>query len=400
MQKSLWLVTCRSIYANKLAGGARLLGLVLVICQIFPGTGSLRAGEARPDWKKEWQRTVRAAKKEGQVNLYGSNAPGLVIEAGVFQKAYPEIKVVTVLVGGRIAGQRLMMERRAHKYLGDIVISGTTTLLQLHRAGVLDPIKPALILPEVLDESKWWQGKHRYIDLQGRYILMFIGNPMLGTIFYNTQLVDPKEINSFWDFLNPKWKGKMVSRDIRQPGAGSANMRFLYHNPKIGPKFIRRLFSEMNITLSRDRRQPVDWLGTGKFSICLFCYPQAVAIAQLQGLPIGEFGLLKEGAGISAHSGTMGLVNKAPHPNAAKVFINWYLSREGQLTLQKAYAKGRRGASNSLRVDISKKMVPLKQRLKEGVEYVDVETPEKADMQPIYKVFKEALAEAERRKRQ
>ncbi len=192
----------------------------------------------------------------------------------------------------------------------------------------------------------------------------------------------------------------MVSRDIRQPGAGSANMRFLYHNPKIGPKFIRRLFSEMNITLSRDRRQPVDWLGTGKFSICLFCYPQAVAIAQLQGLPIGEFGLLKEGAALSSHSGALGFVDKSPHPNAAKVFINWLLSREGQVTFQKAYAKGGQGASNSLRIDIPKDMVVPHHRLKKEIDYIEVETPDRINMAPIIKVFEEALAEARNRKKQ
>ena len=173
-------------------------------------------------------------------------------------------------------------------------------------------------------------------------------------------------------------------------------MRVLYYNPKLGPKYIRRLFSEMDITLFRDRRQPIDWLATGKYPICFFCSGSAIGRAQIQGLPIGEFGAMKEGVGITSSSGNIVLLNKAPHPNAAKVYINWFLSREGQLTLQKAYSKAMVDGSNSLRIDIPKDMVPPNQRLKEGVTYIDAATPERMSMKPILKVFNEALAKAKK----
>ena len=106
---------------------------------------------------------------------------------------------------------------------------------------------------------------------------------------------------------------------------------------------------------------------------------------------------MKEGAGLTSHSGQIGLVDNAPHPNAAKVFVNWLLSREGQMTMQTVFAEGRRGASNSRRTDIPKDMIPPQDRLKQGVDYIDVETPERRDMRPIIKVFKEALAEKKMR---
>jgi iron(III) transport system substrate-binding protein len=120
------------------------------------------------------------------------------------------------------------------------------------------------------------------------------------------------------------------------PGEGNNTIRFFYYNPQLGPKFIRRLFGEMDVTLFRDRRQSVDWLAHGKFAVCFFCIPSELGAAQSQGLPIGKFDLLKEGAGITPHTGAIGLMNKAPHPNAARVFINWLLSREGQITVQNA----------------------------------------------------------------
>jgi hypothetical protein len=175
-------------------------------------------------------------------------------------------------------------------------------------------------------------------------------------------------------------------------------MKFFYYNPELGPRFIMRLFGEMDVTLFRDRRQSVDWLASGKFPICFFCLPSEIGRAESQGLPIGTFGLMKEGAGLTTHSGTMGLLKNVPHPNAAKVFINWLLSREGQMTFQNAYVKGKVGASNSLRMDIAKDTIPSDQRLVEGVTYIEVETPERMSMEPIYKAFNDALAEAERRR--
>jgi len=347
-----------------------------------------------------WAHTVEAARREGQVTIYGSVSPMLILEAGVFQKRYPEIKVVTVAMGrSSNAVERLMAERRANKYLADVIISGSSSPTMLHRAGALSPIKPVLVLPEVVDQSKWWNGKHSYTDEGQKYVFMYMGHPQTGGIYYNTKLVDPKEITSFWDFLNPRWKGKIEARDVSSPGAGSSNMKFFYYNPEIGPKFITRLFSEMDITLFRDRRQSVDWLVTGKYSICFFCLPSEIGRARVQGLPVGTFGLLKEGAGLTTHSGTLGLIDKAPHPNAAKVFINWLLSREGQTTFQRAYVNANVGASNSLRIDIPKDYVPPEERLQDGVNYVEVEIPGRMSTAPMIKLFKEAVAMKQRKPR-
>jgi iron(III) transport system substrate-binding protein len=294
--------------------------------------------------------------------------------------------------------ERLLSERRAGKYLADLVIGGSSTPLVLYQAMALDPIRPALILPEVIDESRWWKGKHRYNDPEERFVFQYIGHPQIGNISYNTQLVDPKQFRSFWDFVHPIWKGKIALRDFRGGGAGNSNMKLFYYNPELGTKFIRRLFGEMDITLFRDTRQSVDWLGTGKFPICFFCYPEEVARAQKQGLPVAGFeAVMREGAALVSHSGSVSLVNRAPHPNAAKVFINWLLSREGQLTMQRVYVEGRLGASNSLRMDIPKDMVPQHERLLEGVNYIQVETPERSDMGPIIRLVDEILAAKGRR---
>jgi iron(III) transport system substrate-binding protein len=343
--------------------------------------------------QSEWEKTLAGARKEGQVTVYISGYDAVL---PAFQKAYPEIKLVGITGRGVQLGQRLMSERRAEKYLADVYSGGSTTIFTLYKTRALDPMKPALILPEVADQSKWWRGEHRYLDPDGNYIFAYTGNVGSSGIHYNTQLVNPKEFKSYWDLLKPQWKGKMVARDMREPGPGSGFTRFLWHNPEIGPDFIRRVYTEMDLTLGRDYRQTTDWLARGKFAICLFC--GGVSDAKKQGLPVDSVGphTLKEGDALSVTFGTLGLVNQAPHPNAAKVFINWLLSREGQIALQKAINTPE-DELESLREDIPKDVIRPESRRRPDGKYLITDRVDWMDLRPIYDFINKSLAEASRK---
>jgi len=361
--------------------------MLAVVCTALPDAHS---AEARPAWQAEWEKTVAAAKKEGQVAVYISGYEEILPE---FQKEYPEIKVVPITGRGSQLGQRLLAERRAEKYLADVVnAGGVTTFQQLFPNKVFDPLKPALLLPEITDTSKWYQGKHHYSDPENQYIFNYIGTATYGSISYNTKLINPKDVKSYWDLLAPKWKGKVISRDVRVAGTGSGNARLFYYLPDVGPTYIKKLYGEMDVTLFRDYRQGSDWLATGKAAICFFCEAD---VSKAQGLPVETFGpgIFKEGAGLVTQFGTLGLVNRAPHPNAAKVFINWLLSRKGQMTLQKIMLPTENPV-DSLRIDIPKDDVPVLQRRFDNVKYLDTSRPEWQDMKPILEVMNEALKAA------
>jgi len=353
---------------------------------------------AQSDWKKEWEKTLEAAKKEGQVNIYIGGWES-VVESGAFQKAYPDIKVTWV--GGRAGevAKRILAERRAGKFLADVSSEGIgSNYRSLHLAKSFDPIKPALLLPEVTDESHWYQGKHRYVDPEGQFVFRYVGTPQQGNIAYNTKLVNPKEISSLWDLVDARWKGKIIARDVRVRGPGSAPMRFYYHHPALGPNFIKKLYGEMDVTLFRDFRQSIDWLANGKASLCFFCADTDKA--KLQGLPVDEFANFKEGAPLVTQYGTLALLNRAPHANAAKVFINWFLSRDGQIALQKSLAKSALETADSLRIDIPKNDVAPENRRAPGVNYLDLDSRlEWTDMKPVLAVVEEALANAEKQKK-
>ena len=108
---------------------------------------------------------------------------------------------------------------------------------------------------------------------------------------------------------------------------------------------------------------------------------------------------MKEGAGITDKGHSMVLLDKAPHPNAAKVFINWFLSREGQATFQRSYGQTGADVPNSLRLDVPKDKILPEDRRIEGVDYVELFNPEVIDMKPVLKIYKQALAEAKKRKK-
>ncbi len=348
---------------------------------------------AESDWKKEWETTLQAAKREGQVSVYIYRYEA-VLEA--FKKEYPDIKVVSVAGTGNQLGLRIISERRAEKYLADIFSGGANTNFNiLYKGKALDPIKPALILPEVVDESKWYDGKHGYTDPESKYILGYLANPSSAQLYYNSKLVTLKEFKSHFDLLNPKWEGKIVSLDPRLTGLG-ATMQFLYYHPELGPEFIKKFFGRMEITFSREFRQMTDWLAQGKFAICMGC--KDGDRAKNQGLPVDAFDTSewKEGGSFSTGGGSLGLINRAPHPNAAKVFINWFLSRKGQMALQKLGDPD--DPPNSRRIDIPKDDVPLSNRLVKGRRYLDVTRPEWQDMKPIFQLAKEIM-EANEHKR-
>jgi iron(III) transport system substrate-binding protein len=351
------------------------------------------AAEPKPNWQSEWEKTIQGAKREGKLSLYLFQGEGeLGAVAQLFQKKYPEVNVTTVTGRGNQLAPKIMAERRAGKFLVDAYIGGSTTPYEvLYRAKILDPFRDALILPEVLDESKWWRGQHHYMDPENKYIFVFLGN-VSEYISYNTKSVDGGEIRSYRDFLQPKWKGKILSRDPRVSGSQRIGLRMFYYTPEIGAEFIRRLYGEMDVTLTREIRQATDWLANGKFAICFFC--SDILRAKNQGLPVDELrsARWKESRAISSgNKGSLALPGQPPNPNAARLFVNWLLSREGQTAFQRA-ANTSTNSEESMRIDISKEMVRADIRRIDGVNYLLAERPEFMDMAPIYDIVNKALA--------
>ena len=348
------------------------------------------AAEAKPAWQANWEQTVAAAKKEAKLNFYVGRY-GSEPLLNEFRKEFPEIKIVTVNGAGNSLGTRIITEIRAGHVVADLFSGGANTNYEvLYEGKALDSIKSLLLLPEVLDESKWYEGRIRFTDAEQRHVLVYIANPTSSGFYYNTTQVNPKEFKSYWDLVAPKWKGKIVSQDPLGTGLGASLQHYYYH-PELGPEFLKKLFGEMQPTFGRDRRQITDWLAQGRFALCLGC--RDTNRAKQQGLPVDELDQVewKEGFNVTSGGGSISFIKGAPNPNAAKVFVNWFLSRRGQLALQKYPDLYGEDAPNSRRLDIPKDMLAQSMRMTPGRKYFDVSDPKYADMTPMFDLLKQIV---------
>jgi iron(III) transport system substrate-binding protein len=338
----------------------------LIVLLSLPTTLAPHAAVAaeKSGWQSEWERTLAGAKKEGMVYLWGDAEITHADITAAFTKEFPFIKPITVTGKSGELTARLLAERRAGKYLAD-VYSGTMSgaaFFEFYRSGVFSPIKPTFIVPDVTDESGWLGRKHHFVDPDNCMIL-YEGTVAGTSIYYNTQAVKPNEFSSYWDLVAPKWKRKIAM--FERPGSGFPSLTPVYYNPKLGADFIKRLVGDMNVTVSRDRRQATDWLGAGKYALCIGCGD--VERASKDGMPVNEFDRkqLKEAGNNITLNGNSGLalVSKAAHPQAATVFINWFLSRRGQIVWQEVMNTKVSEPSNSMRIDIPKdKVLPSARR--------------------------------------
>src|SRR5688572_16229862 len=110
----------KSAAMNVLGGFAMCLAIAVAVY----------GAESRPAWQINWERTVKAAEAEGQLTVYISGYSA-VIEAGVFQRAFPKIKVTIVPGTGTQLAPRIVAERRAEKFLADVYNGGGTSLYQV-----------------------------------------------------------------------------------------------------------------------------------------------------------------------------------------------------------------------------------------------------------------------------
>jgi iron(III) transport system substrate-binding protein len=139
--------------------------------------------------------------------------------------------------------------------------------------------------------------------------------------------------------LNPKWKGKIALLDPRTPGAGQCLWSFFWDIK--GEEYLTKLINQ-DLFVTRNQRQIADALAKGTLAIGIGVGFYTLDPFLKSGLPLKQLPPLKEGLPTSNGSGVIGIVKNPPHPNATKVFINWFLGKEGQTLYTKVMQQGTR----------------------------------------------------------
>ena len=278
----------------------------------------------------EWQQLVAAAKKEGKVAINTFPGDGYKRALRAFTQAYPEVKLEHTSLHSQDFAPRILQERQASIFTWDVATIPTSTALQVLRpAGVWDPIRPAIVLPEAKDEAGWDGGFERGFSVVKDRALTygFVANRGLG-ITINADLVKDGQIRSLTDLLDARWKGKLLLPDVRV--MGDAFWPMTSARLSLGDDVIKRLFVDQEPVLSRDTRQMAEFMVRGRYPIGLGVNPLLLGQFQKQGLGKSLKLVHLPEIDTVSFSSTLWLVNRAPHPNAAKVLINWLLTKDAQ----------------------------------------------------------------------
>lgn len=284
---------------------------------------------------QQWEQLVRDAQKEGKVVLLGPPDGQVRLELPAAFKARYGITLEYLGTRTAEAATKLTAERSAGIYSVDVVLSGSETMASVYYAQkMLAPLRPQLVAPDVVDPSKWWNGAQWYMDPEKTYVLRLF-NTVLPSFHINTNLVKHGEVASAAALLDPKWRGKISTNDPYLPGIGLFNASRYYM--QFGADFLHRLYVEQKPAMVRERRQINDWLARGTYPIALDADDDEIKRMQQEGLPVAAvYGLSDMQPILSTGIGQVGILDRAPHPSAAKLFVNWLASQEGLSVLARA----------------------------------------------------------------
>jgi ABC-type Fe3+ transport system substrate-binding protein len=303
---------------------------------------------AKATWQADWDKVLAAAKQEGSVVVAGP--PGDQYRTALvtsFEKAYPGIKVAYTGASGRDLAPKLLAERQAGQFLWDVSVGGPTTAVTFKNQQVFDPLPAALILPEILDDSKWFGGFNKYwIDNEGQFIFPFEAL-LRANIYVNRDIVKESDLGKYEQLLDPKFQSKISWNDPRTFGAGSAAATSVLI--ALGEPFLRKLYQQ-GVVATTDLRQQAEWVVRGTYPIAGGLDTTFLLPFQQQGLGKNVLPLDKNANGgnrLELGFGGLMRVNRPPHPNAQTVYLNWLLTKDGQ----QAWVQNT--ARNSRRLDVA-----------------------------------------------
>lgn len=264
---------------------------------------------------KDWPQIEAAARKEGKLVIYGFAQPDWdKRRVKAFNKIYPEIKVQKVAMRGSEARNRFDAEIGTNKGMGDISYQGVDAAFSMSKAGMLLPfVPPNAVKPDV----PWTTHPLAYAENAFVFYGTYYG------IGVNTKKVSENDYpTSYLDLLKPRWKNKFSMKEPRIPGSGNY---FWYTLEKLfGKDFLSKLM-ENQPKITRSYWDQVRALTSGQDELMLIISKSESMKQIAKGAPIKW---------IAPKEGTMPIVimavasKVAPHPNAAKVWINFLLSKE------------------------------------------------------------------------
>ncbi len=328
---------------------------------LLGAAGALAPLSAMTMESPEWKALIAAAKTEGALSVagYGSRSYAPVYKH--FGEKYG-ISMTIQYAGGREHATRILAERSGGIYAVDVGHVGANTVnRRLIPAGALTPIRPLLVLDEVTDPKNWYGERLWFTDPAQKYVFAHSADfEQTFEFFINTKVVKPSDLaalKSPHDLLLPKWRKKIVALSPMLGQSGNSYFRYTLLPAPFGPEWMEKFIKGGNAVFVTNSRLIENGLAGGKYAFAIFPHSPPLDRMERQGLPIKRVEQSFEGApGImtaGAPTQTVQVYDRAPHPNAAKLFVNWLLSREG-MTYVHDHVLDAPNPRNSLRKDVPK----------------------------------------------
>ena len=296
---------------------------------------------------------VEGAKKEGQLVFYsGIPIPDAQAILSALERKYPFIKTTFYRSTGPALVSRIQTEQRAGSHIWDVMNStGFEPYVLLEQGYFAKHDSP---------ERKFFSEGHK--DSEGYWATMYT-SPMI--VSYNMRLVSSAELpKDYFELLQPKWKGRLGldSSDFEW----YANLRKIWGAEK-AQKFLEGL-KRQEVRLVQGRALLTELLTGGEIAILVNNFLQNAIEAKRKGSPVE---VLAFDPVVSA-AGLVGINKLAPHANAAKLFIDFVLSKEGQDLIVKTDRSSVRKDVAGNPIDMIKNVRIVPSDLNLGKNYVQI----------------------------
>jgi iron(III) transport system substrate-binding protein len=290
---------------------------------------------------------IEGAKKEGQVVFYASMEAQAAqrVSAG-FEKKYPFVKVNATRIGSERMATRLVAEAQSRKVQADVVSQSGFDFHGVLQKGVFDIYNSperAGLPAEYKDDKGLWT----------------MNAATLNVIGYNTRLVPAANVpKSFWDLADPKWKGQLLMDE--NESKWMAGMMTYYGEAKVVDLLRKLATQEIQFRVGHTLIQTL--AAAGERPVVVVAFANGVERLKRDRAPI-DWVAADPIIGLTFG---LGLAKDAPHPNAAKLLIDYLLSKEGQeIIADVGYFAPRRDVAAPImkQVPPSMKVIPLSMAL-------------------------------------
>ena len=317
---------------------------------------------AAQDWQAEWKRTVAAAEMEGALIISAPTTHEIRnFIAARWAKDFPKIRITQTNVLGSEFIPRIKQERQAGKYLWDVAFSAMTAGYELGKVGIVDPLRPEFILPDVKDPATWGGWDAAFYDKRHINVLSVL--VQVETPFFNADRVPAAKVaaQGMNILFDPAYKGRIIWHDPLTNGSGRSYA--LDIRERFGDEGLRRLIVDQKASFRERPSQVSEAMARGLYDIAIGGTLKATLKPYLEAglkLDIRPFGNGPEVAHLTSGASTLYVFNKRPHPNAARVFVNWLLTKEIQSGLAQALSMSSRRVDVAAEVDPEHRQVPGK----------------------------------------